>query len=209
MLRKKYKKKFFLRSPGWDFFLTSGQTETSNFFSLACIRREAIYVRYQKVQNPKIFHFLSLSRYFYFGLFWLYGSRTKSWVILELFEEWVKEIDHKFGEKKENWINYRQLLSSPPCEKIRLDWVQFPPSKHYFDKATYQSRIHSLYKRNIAFTRYEETYIFLGENSPIPKLYIFSALINLTEAWNAVANITFSYCFKEVGTSDEAAEREN
>ena len=31
MLQKKYEKKFILRTPGWDFFLTPGQTETIFF----------------------------------------------------------------------------------------------------------------------------------------------------------------------------------
>ena len=137
-----------------------------------------------------------------------YRAQKKSWMNSELFEEWVKELDRKFGIEGRKIALVIDNCPAHP-EVSGLKWVELiflPPNTTSITQPMDQGVIRSLKAkyRSLAVKKQIQN---LEKKSELPKFSILTAMTMLRKAWDSIPNKRFTNCFKKAGISTEAMER--
>ena len=137
-----------------------------------------------------------------------YRSQPKSWMSSELFEEWVREIDRKFGaEKRKIALIVDNYTAHPHVEK--LVWVGpifLPPNTTSVTQSMDQGIIRSM-KAKYRSLAVRKLISALEKRAAMSTISVLSALIMLRKVWNAIPDTTLINCLKKAGIPEEAAER--
>ena len=131
-----------------------------------------------------------------------YRAQKKSWMDMDLFEEWVRETDKEF-QKKERKIcliidNCPAHIDVPGLSNIRL--VFLPPNTTSKSQLMDQGVIRSLkakYRRRMV-CKYIAS---LDAGNGIPKLSILDGMDMLVSPWDEVQTETIVNCFRKCGIS--------
>ena len=127
-----------------------------------------------------------------------YRAQKKSWMNSELFEEWVKELDRKFGIEGRKIALVIDNCPAQP-EVSGLKWVELiflPPNTTSITQPMDQGVIRSLKAkyRSLAVKKQIQN---LEKKSELPKFSILTAMKMLRKAWDSIPNKTFTNCFKK------------
>lgn len=137
-----------------------------------------------------------------------YRNQKKSWMDSELFEDWVRELDRKFGAQKRKIALVIDNCPAHP-EVTGLGWVELiflPPNTTSITQPMDQGIIRSL-KAKYRSLAVKKQIMSLEKNKELPKFTILTAMTMLRQSWDSIPNQTFTNCFKKARMSTEAAER--
>ena len=136
-----------------------------------------------------------------------YRNQAKSWMSSELFEEWVRELDRKFGVEKR-----KIAMIIDNCKAHRhvenLGWVELiflPPNTTSVTQPMDQGIIRSL-KAKYRSLAVKKVISALEEKKALPKFTVLSTMFMLQKAWDAIPNPTFTNCFRKAGISQTTVE---
>ena len=125
----------------------------------------------------------------------------------ELFEEWVRELDRKFGvEKRKITMIIDNCKAHPHVEN--LGWVELiflPPNTASVTQPMDQGIIRLL-KAKYCSLAVEKVISAPEEKKALPKFSVLSAMFMLRKAWDAIPNSTFTNCFRKAGISQATVE---
>ena len=125
----------------------------------------------------------------------------------ELFEEWVREPDRKFGvEKRKIAMIIDNCEAHPHVEN--LGWVKliFLPPNTASVTQPMDPGIIRLLKSKYRSLAMKKVISALEEKKALPKFSVLSAMFMLQKAWDAIPNSTFTNCFRKAGISRTAVE---
>ena len=131
-----------------------------------------------------------------------YRAQKKSWMDMDLFEEWVRETDKEF-QKKERKIrliidNCPAHIDVPGLSNIRL--VFLPPNTTSKSQPMDQGVIRSL-KAKYCRRMVRKYIASLDAGNGIPKLSILDGMDMLVSSWDEVQTKTIVNCFRKCGIS--------
>ena len=136
-----------------------------------------------------------------------YRNQAKSWMSSELFEEWVRELDRKFGvEKRKITMIINNCKAHLHVEN--LGWVELiflPPNTTSVTQPMDQGIIRLL-KAKYRSLAMKKVISALEEKKALPKFSVLSAMFMLRKAWDAIPNSTFNNCFRKAGISQTTVE---
>ena len=125
-------------------------------------------------------------------------NQAKSWMSSELSEEWVRELDRKFGvEKRKIAMIIDNWKAHPHVEN--LGWVELiflPPNTTSVTQPMDQGTIRSL-KAKYRSLAVKKVISALEEKKALPKFSVLSAMFMLRKAWDAIPNSAFTNCFRK------------
>ena len=122
-----------------------------------------------------------------------YCAQHKSWMSGGLFEDWVHELDWKFGiSKRKIALIIDHYTAHPHVENLKwADLIFLPPNTTSYTQPIDQGIIRGL-KAKYRSLAIRKLILALEKKEPIPKFSILSAMYMLKKAWDAISNQTFS-----------------
>ena len=119
--------------------------------------------------------------------------QQKSWMLSELLEEWVKELDRNFGSKKRKIALIIDNCPAHP-DVPALEWVELtflPPNTISVTQPIDQGVIRDL-KAKYRSLATKKQITALEKGSQLLKFSILTAMSMLTKAWSSIPNGTFT-----------------
>ena len=137
-----------------------------------------------------------------------YHAQRKSWMTVELFEEWVRHLDRMLSaaNRKIALIIYN-CTAHPHVEQLNCIELIFLPSKTTSNTQPMDQGIIRALKAKYRSLAVRKLIAALEKKNPVPTISILSAMKMLEKAWNAVSNKTFANCFKKAGISEKEMEK--
>ena len=129
---------------------------------------------------------------------------TKKLISSELFEEWVKEIERNFGDKKRKTVLIIDNCSTHP-DVPALDWVEeifLPPIATLITQPMDQGVIRSLKAKYFSLAVKKQIDALVKGNQ-LPNFSVLTTMSFLTKAWNSISVRMFMNCFKKSGISEK------
>ena len=137
-----------------------------------------------------------------------YRSQRKSWMDSSLFEEWVRELDSRFGESGRKIALVISDSSAHP-EVDGLQWVELifvPPKTELMTQPMDHGIIRAL-KTKFRSLAVKKQVMDCGKNNKLSKFSISAVMAMLVQAWHSIPFQTFTTSFKKAGLVIEATER--
>ena len=119
--------------------------------------------------------------------------QQKSWMLSELLEEWVKELDRNFGSKKRKIALIIDNCPAHP-DVPALEWIELiflPPNTTSVTQPMDQGVIRDL-KAKYRSLAIKKQITALEKGSQLLKFSILTAMSMLTKAWSSIPNGTFT-----------------
>ena len=125
-----------------------------------------------------------------------YHAQRKSWMTVELFEEWVRHLDRMLSaaNRKIALIIYN-CTAHPHVEQLNCIELIFLPSKTTSNTQPMDQGIIRALKAKYRSLAVRKLIAALEKKNPVPTISILSAMKMLEKAWNAVSNKTFANCW--------------
>ena len=125
----------------------------------------------------------------------------------ELFQEWFRELDRKFGvEKRKIAMIIDNCKAHPHVEN--LGWAKLiflRPKRTSVMQPMDQGIIRSL-KAKYRSLAVKKVISALEEKKALPKFSVLSTMLMLQKEWDDIPNSTFTNCFRKAGISQTTVE---
>ena len=139
-----------------------------------------------------------------------YRAQKKSWMNSELFEEWVREQDEKFGnEGRKVALIIDNCAAHPVIENLKSITLYFlPPNTTSALQPMDQGVIWSLkskYRTRIV----QKVLAAIDQGKQLPVISILEAMKVLALSWSEVSKETITNCFTKSGFSEDVCSEED
>jgi len=137
-----------------------------------------------------------------------YRSQRKSWMDSSLFEEWVRELDTKFGESGRKVALIVSDSSAHP-DIDGLQWVELifvPPKTDSMTQPMDQGIVKYL-KTKFRSLQVKKQILDCEKFNELSKFSIPAIMAMLLQAWHSIPFQTFTSSFRKAGLVIEATER--
>ena len=133
-----------------------------------------------------------------------YRAQKKSWKTSDLFEEWVRELDHKFQrEDRKIALIVDNCPAHPDINDLKaIELVFLPPNTTSHTQPTDQGVIWSL-KSKYKILSVRRIITALENDEDMPSFSVLDAIKMLVLAWESVTEETIINCFSKAGISKD------
>ena len=136
-----------------------------------------------------------------------YKSQKKSWMDSQIFEEWVRKLDRRFGVEKRKIALIIDNCPAHPTIKglVNIQLIFLPPNTTSVLQRMDQGVIRSL-KAHYRGKVVRKLCRSIEKKEPMPKISILEAMKILADSWNAVSMPTVVNCFTKAGITEQAQQ---
>ena len=139
-----------------------------------------------------------------------YRHNVKAWMTEQIFREWLQRLDSEFRSQNrrillllDNFSGHKENKNNAPFKLTNIELHFYPPNCTSILQPMNQGIIQNFkttYRRHLIQERLEA----IENNSTIPVIDVYSAIIKINKAWKSVTKETIANCFSKGGIKKQS-----